>query len=129
MQSILLLLTDKTFKTSIITVLILLFSCASFAQDSAKNGSVSLLKQGDTAPINTLKDTSDIEHKFPTENKWNLVFDTFIHYSAGQCSILDSLPYGAGTINLINGSHVVSMSMGYDFSGFHFNTQGCSEYI
>ena len=74
MQSIHLLLIDKTFKVCIITVFILFFSCASFAQDSANNGSVSLLKKGDTAPINTLKDTSEIEHKFPLENKWNLVF-------------------------------------------------------
>ena len=73
MQSIHSLLTDKLIKTYLL-VFILFFSSASFAQESDKNNSISLLKQGDKAPINKLKDTSDVEHIFPTENKWNLVF-------------------------------------------------------
>ena len=74
MQSILLQLRNNNSINYLSIVLIIFFSCASFAQETESNNSLSLLKPGDKAPINSLKDTSDIEHKFPIENKWNLVF-------------------------------------------------------
>ena len=73
MQSILLLSNCRRFKTIIFFFLIFVFPCILFAQDS-NNSSISLLKVGEKAPINVLKDTSNNEIIFPAANKWNLIF-------------------------------------------------------
>lgn len=73
MQSILLLSNCRRFKTIIFFFLIFVFPCILFAQDS-NNSSISLLKVGEKAPINVLKDTSNNEMVFPAANKWNLIF-------------------------------------------------------
>lgn len=69
--------TPSIKKKSIINILLvfMLLSCCSFAQEKEEDKTdISLLQPGIIAPINTLKDTSDVEQKFPTSGKWNLVF-------------------------------------------------------
>lgn len=75
MQSIHLLSNYRSFQTILLFVLIFVSSCISFAQTSDTNNSaISLLKVGEKAPINHLKDTSNNEIVFPEANKWNLIF-------------------------------------------------------